>query len=466
MLLTIRTTHRPATDLGYLLHKHPDRFQSWDLSFGKAHVFYPEAGEESCTVALLLEVNAVALSRASRDKSSGDFSLAHYVNDRPYVASSFLANALSRVFGSALNGRCNDRPELVDYPLPLEAEVVALPAGGGESLIRQFFEPLGYEVEVDGRLLDPRFPAWGESRYYRVRLRQETTLQSLLSHLYVLIPALDNSKHYYVGEEEVDKLLAKGGDWLPGHPAREAITRRYLRHRKTYTRQALEQLVGEDQMEVEEQAESQEEKLEAGLSLHEQRHLAVVGQLKAAGVASVADLGCGSGKLLRHLLREKQLERILGFDISWRALEVARTRLRIDEMPPRQRQRIELIHGALTYQDPRLSGFDAAVLVEVIEHLDPQRLEALGRVVFEHARPGVVIVTTPNREYNALFEGMVPGQLRHADHRFEWTRGEFQSWGRGIAQSFGYQVGFHPIGPEAPVHGAPSQMAVFTKTTH
>ena len=125
MLLTISTTHNPATDLGYLLYKHPDRFQSFDLSFGSGHVFYPESSESRCTACLMLDVDPVEMARGRR---RGDNSvLAHYVNDRPYVASSFMSTAISQLFGSALAGRCKDRSELVEQPLPLEATIEVLP---------------------------------------------------------------------------------------------------------------------------------------------------------------------------------------------------------------------------------------------------------------------------------------------------------------------------------------------------
>ncbi|HYX89310.1 MAG TPA: hypothetical protein VE753_08065, partial [Gaiellaceae bacterium] len=141
----------------------------------------------------------------------------------------------------------------------------------------------------------------------------------------------------------------------------------------------------------------------------------------------------------------------------------AQRRLRLDRLAPRQRERVELFQTALTYRDRRLTGFDAAACVEVIEHLDRPRLSAFERVVFEHARPGTVVVTTPNREYNARFDGLPAGSFRHRDHRFEWTRGEFEDWGGELAGRFGYGVRFLPVGPEDPELGPPTQMAVFER---
>jgi len=462
MLLSITTDHQPATDLGYLLHKHPDRLQSFALSFGQAHVFYPAADEGQCTACLLMDIDPVGMVRG-KNRGQGDL-LAHYVNDRPYVASSFLSVAISQVLGSAMAGRCKDRPELASTPLPLTARIDVLPVRGGERFLHELFEPLGYTVEAEGYPLDDQFPAWGNSPYFSVTLRGTTTLSQLLTHLYVLVPVFDNEKHYFVGEDELEKLLAKGEGWLASHPEKEQITRRYLRHRYGLTRQALARLIDVEEAQTppeEQDASAEEASLEQTVSLNDQRHGAVLAALKASGVRSVLDLGCGEGKLLRQLLTENQFEQIVGVDVSIRSLEMAHKRLKLDRLPQHQSERLTLLHGSLIYRDRRLEGFDAAAVVEVIEHLDPPRLSALERAVFEFARPKTVIVTTPNQEYNAMWESLPAGQFRHADHRFEWTRQEFQAWAERIGQTYGYAVRFLPVGPEDEKVGSPTQMGVF-----
>jgi 3' terminal RNA ribose 2'-O-methyltransferase Hen1 len=465
MLLTITNTRSPATDLGYLLHKHPDRFQSFALSFGQAHVFYPEVGEDRCTACLMLDVDPVGMVR--RKNRSQSFMLGHYVNDRPYVASSFLSVAISQVFGSALSGRCKDRPELVETPIPLVARIETLPVRGGEDFLRRVFEPLGYDVAATRHPLDPLFPEWGDSPYFSVTLAGTKTLSELLTHVYVLIPVFDNEKHYFVGEDELEKLLVKGTGWLASHPEKEQITRRYLKHRSTLYRQALARLaeVEESPVDAEDEVTSEkpEERLERPLSLNEERHGAVLAALRASGAQSVLDLGCGEGKLLHELLGDRQFERILGMDVSVQVLERAARGLGYERLPPKQRERIELIHGSLIYRDKRLSGFDAAALVEVIEHLDPPRLAALERVLFEFARPNTVVFTTPNREYNVKWETLPAGKFRHPDHRFEWTRSEFHAWGQRVAGQHGYIVRFLPVGPVDQALGAPTQMGIFER---
>ena len=465
ILLTITTTHRPATDLGFLLHKHPNRFQSYDLSFGRAHAYYPEATEDRCTACLLLDVDPVGIVRG---KGSGEGLLSQYVNDRPYVASSFLRVAISQVYGSALQWRCKDRPDLTTTPIPLSARLDVLPVRGGEKFLRAVFEPLGYTVECERHSLDERFPEWGEGPYFTVTIAKTATLSDLLTHLYVLVPVFDNQKHYFVGDDEMEKLLDKGEGWLGSHPEKEEITRRYLKFHPSLVRQALARLVVEEQpleAEGDEQrpAEGAEDALEKPLSLHEQRLGAVLAALRASGARRVLDLGCGEGKLLRELLKDKQFEEVVGMDVSIRSLETAHDRLKLDRTPEKQAARLKLIHGSLMYRDGRWEGFAAAAVVEVVEHLDPPWLSAFERVVFEFARPRTVVLTTPNQEYNVTWENVGAERLRHPDHRFEWTRQEFRDWAEGIAGRFGYSVRFLPIGPEDVMLGSPTQMGVFTR---
>lgn len=463
MLLTISTTHRPATELGYLLHKHPDRCQTFDLTFGKAHVFYPEASDERCEACLLLDVDPIGLVRGKGDWKDG--LLDQYVNDRPYVASSLMSVAISQVFGSALSGRSKERAELVSTRIPLTATIDVLPVRGGEEMLERVFGPLGYAVTATRHPLDEKFPEWGSSPYYSVKLEQTTTIASLLQHLYVLIPVFDGKKHYYIGTDEVEKLLSKGESWLKEHPEKTTITSRYLSRRQSLIRQALARLVEEeadvtedDDVSIDAEVPVREQR---DLSLHEQRLGAVLATIRASGARRVLDLGCGEGKLLRDLLADQQFTEIVGMDVSVRSLEVAHRRLKLDRLPERQRSRIRLIHGALTYRDERLANFDAAAIVEVIEHLDPPRLKAFERVVFEHARPATLVLTTPNREYNVIWDSLPAGAMRHSDHRFEWSRAEFGDWARAVAERYGYAVRFLPVGPEDSVHGPPSQMAVF-----
>lgn len=460
MTLSATTGDGDARDLGYLLHKHPDRVQSFSLSFGQVHVFYPEATATRCTAALLLDMDPVALSRR-RGQAHATHALEPYVNDRPYAASSHMSTAISKVLGTALSGQCKNRPELVDQPMQLSIHLPVLPCRGGGQWLNELFEPLGYTVESERLPLDPNFEQWGMSRYWNVRLHTTARVTDVLSHLYVLIPVLDDDKHYYISRDEVDKLLRHGQGWLAEHPAHESITRRYLDRRGHLVRQAMAQLQDSDSPEAQE--DQTEAALEKPLSLHQVRLQFVTQTLEALGARRVLDLGCGEGKLIKHLLQSRQFDHILGVDVVHQALKVAARRLKLDKMPPAKQARITLKQGSLVYRDDDLRGYDAAAIVEVIEHMEEDRLDAMEDVVFAHASPTHVIITTPNVEYNAKFEGMAPGSMRHKDHRFEWDRATFETWAKGIAERHQYTVRFEPIGPVDETLGAPSQAAIFSK---
>ncbi len=278
MLLTVTTTHQPATDLGYLLHKHPDRVQEFKQSFGTVTVFYPESTDERCTVALMLDVDPVRLAR-SRGKNAPDFSLAQYVNDRSYAASSLLGVAMADVFSTARSGRCDSRQDLADSAIPLEISIPVLPCRGGPEIAHRLFEPLGWTVEAEPIPLDDAFADWGDSRYVRLRLSGVVRLADALNQLHVLLPVLDESKHYWQGPDEVDKLMRSGEGWLANHPDANLITRRYLGRSGGLTRVALARLaeLGDEVEDAIEPAEDEEvlQPAEKRVPLNAQRHDAV-----------------------------------------------------------------------------------------------------------------------------------------------------------------------------------------------
>ena len=494
MLLTISTTHRPATDLGYLLHKHPGRVQSFPQSSGVAHVFYPQADDERCTVALLLEVDPVALVRGRREGNTG-FPLGRYVNDWPYAASSLLAVALKSVFTTAAAGVCKLRPELVDVPLPLEIGIPALP--GDPALIGRLFTPLGWAVDASTRPVDPEVPGWGDAPVATVILRGTLRLADALHQLYVLLPVLDGGQHYWVADAEVDKLVRAGAGWLAVHPERDLITRRYLAGQRDLTRDALGRLASADGGSVggadsanllvpggEEQADAPSgrspeavpqraaDSLAERVSLRRRRHTAVLDAVRGLHPRVVGDLGCGSGALVADLLALPGVQRVVATDVSAGALTAAVRRLHLDEPADPSAAgahqggpggRIRLFQSALTYRDPRLAGLDVAVLMEVIEHVDVERLPAVERTLFGDAAPSAVVLTTPNVEYNVRYPSLPAGDRRHPDHRFEWTRVEFATWSDRVAVTYGYRVEVRPVGDVDPQVGAPTQLALFTR---
>lgn len=458
MFLTLATDlagiDAPASDFGFLLHKNPARPQAIDVTGGSAHVFYPEATGERCTAAVLLEIDPIGLVRSGRGKAAEGFTLGQYVNDRPYAASSLLAVALGKLFRTAMNGRCDARPELAAGPIPLEVHVPALPCRGGTELAERLFAPLGWTVDARPVPLDPRIPSWGDSRYVDLRLSGVLRLADALNHVYVMLPVLDDAKHYWVGPDEVDKLVRAGAGWLATHPEKDLISHRYLAHRRHLTDTALERLAEADGVELVEEAPGSP-------SLAVERRAAVVGVLRELGARRIADIGCGEGALVGELLKDPMIGELIATDVSARALVAAKRPLHYDDLPDRQRDRLRFLQSSVTYADHRLAGLDAAVLMEVVEHVDPPRLPALAKAVFQTAHPGAVIVTTPNSEYNVRFPSFAAGNFRHPDHRFEWTRAEFETWSREVADRYGYTVEFRGVGPVDPDLGAPTQLAVF-----
>ncbi len=453
-----------ATDLGFLLHKHPDKAQSFEVAVGTAHVLWPEATAERSTIALLLEVDPIALVRGKGSRGGDGFSLSQYVNDRPYAASSMLSVALGKVFRTAMTGRCDARPDLAGLPVPLEVHVPALPTRGGAELVERLFAPVGWTVTATPIALDPQVTRWGDSPYVDLRLSGMLPVADALTQLYVLMPVLDDSKHYWVSTDEVDKLMRAGGSWLAAHPERDLITRRYLGHHRTLVQSAVRRLAEVDDTEPEaldNAAPDDPEEREPPLA--QLRKAAVIAALRAEGATSVVDLGCGEGALLRDLVRDPTFSKVLGVDVSHRALELAVRRLQLDRMPDTQRARLELVQSSALYRDDRLNGHDAVVLMEVIEHVDAARLPALERNVFASARPTSVLVTTPNAEHNVRYEFLPAGTMRHRDHRFEWTRRQFRAWADETAATHGYAVRYLAVGEDDPEVGPPTQMAVFRR---
>jgi len=459
MLLTITYSGRNTTDLGYLLYKNPCHPQTFDLSYGKAHVFYPEVSDERTTVALLLDIDPVDLARGRTGLGLFD-----YVNDRPYVSSSFMSTAIAKVFGTAMTGRADEHQALSDSSLDLTASVAMLPCRSEQGMLNRVFEPLGYEVRYETFVSDERFPGWGESRYVNLTIRGNVRLRDLLKHIYVLLPVFDRQKHYWIGEDEVEKLLRNGKDWLPSHPERTYIADRYLKNYRSLVNLALSRLEAADidSGESTSASDTVESLHEKKPRLNARRLDSVVETLKDCGARSVIDIGCGDGSLLNLLIKERGFTRIAGVDVSPSALQRAGERLKLDHAGDSMLERVELFQGSLTYRDSRFEGYDAACVIEVIEHLDIPRLVVFERVLFEHARPPVVVLTTPNREYNVKYQSLHDGDLRNVDHRFEWTREEFRRWAMETAKKFGYAVRFSEIGDTDEVLGAPTQMGVFT----
>lgn len=453
MYISLTVTGPHAADLNHLVHKHPDRVHERELAVGRATVFTSELSAERATVVLLLEIDPIGLVRGTHAVKES-FTLGQYVNDRPYAASSLLASALRKSFSSAIAGTSLARPEAAIADLPIIVHLPALPSTGGVALLRDLFEPLGWTVAATELPLDPEIPEWGPSRLLDATLTVRAPLSRALRQIFLLLPVLDDAKHYWVDHTEGDTLIRLGDGWLAEHPLSELIMRRSLAHQAGFV-DATRALLGTG-------TDTAAPPRPAG-ALARVRRDGMLEALRGLGVTSIIDMGCGQGALLRVLLNDPRFARVLGADVSATALAQAERALDLEHMPDAKRARLQLVQSSVTYRDDRLTGFDACVLMEVIEHLDPDRLPSLERSVFVHARPRHVLISTPNAEFNALYPSLAAGAFRHTDHRFEWTRAEFAAWADAVAARRGYTVRYAALGEVDATLGAPTQLAIFTE---
>jgi 3'' terminal RNA ribose 2''-O-methyltransferase Hen1 len=430
--LSIATTRPKAADLGFILYKHPDRVFRSDSSRNKnlkAVGFYPEAGDERCEFVLLVEVDPVERVRGL----AWNGGIAQYVEPLPFLASSYMSQAISLCLRSAMNGIVSSKDPSEDARLramavehwPLEIKVS--PIRTSPALIERMFQPLGWEVTIDSMPLDvPGVER--DNALHTVTLKGSSTVQDALTQLYVLLPALDPVRHYFYDEAEVAKLLEKSRNWLETHPARNLIVGRYLSKSRELREAAMSQF--EEAVEAPQEAAIE-------VSAHSARHMRIAEAVSAMGDVRIVDLGCGEGKLLSRLAFLPGKIEIVGVEPSLRDLEKARKNL--SRNPARQMDpRVKLRHGSIAYADDSLRNFDVAILSEVIEHIDPERLDHAERCVFGFMKPEVVIVTTPNAGFNTVF-GLSDGEFRHRDHRFEWSVDEATDWCRRVAATYGYE---------------------------
>ena len=458
-----------AEDFSYLLHKHPNKLFRKELGgFGEVFVYYPVADDGRASASLTVLIDT---ARGGKGRSRMPEEATQYVGDWAYASGTVLATALRVAFATALGGRCQDKPDAVGCPMHLTAVLPAVRARGGEDAVRRLFAPLGYEVTTTSEDADPEYPEWGESRALGVRLVGDVTLHALLTHLYLLLPCLDTSRYHHVGDAEVDKLLRHGEGWLDDHPERGRILSHYLRGKRGLidaANTALAERAPEATEATEDEPEDEggatplavdtEAARERPLRLLDHRLTAVLGALRAEPACrSVVDLGCGEGVLVRAMLAQGDIESVVGIDPAPTALTRALRRVKYDK-------RFRALQGSAFHLEDAAVGKDAVVLMEVIEHIEPSRLAWVEEMVWGRLGTRRVVVTTPNREYNARFEWVAEGGVRHHDHRFEWTREEFLVWARRVAEAYGYSVEVTGVGAVDEEVGPPTQMAVFRRS--
>jgi 3' terminal RNA ribose 2'-O-methyltransferase Hen1 len=444
------------------------------MSFGEGYVYFQENPQGDNSLSLLVDVDPLATVQGRGQLSHMD---GLYVNDRAYVPSSLLTSALTKAFGTALSGRCKERPELASTPIDWTVSVPVVTSDWRTEILWSLFGPLGYEVrmahvEREGHRSSHPDVA---SDLTGVKLCTTATMREVLSHLVVLIQVLDQDNHRWLDEQDLDPFMRRVEGWLPEHPYGMFILKRALKHQKHLIKAVIAKFpaIVDSQARISSinsemwDASQLEEYADQPLSLNRQRFAVVQELIERLQPRSLVDLGCGDGSFIGFLANGALLhpmERIIGMDVS--ASELARAKTRMEHLSslPGRRTPVEWLLGSLLYRDPRIKGLDMAILIEVIEHIDPWRLPALERQVFGEGGYASIVVTTPNREFNLIYGLSEEHSLRHRDHRFEWTRQEFQEWVQKIASQYGYEWQIQGIGTVSLDHGSPSQMVLFQKS--
>lgn len=451
MLLTLRVTGPHAADLQVLLDKSPDKLHSTSLPLGVVHVFFPEASPDAATVALLVNVDAVAWSS---NESPAGFALANAAT---------LSAAIAHVFSMALAARSPARPDLVTAMLPIEVRLSSFAVSRGTDDARALFAPLGYDVEVTEDALVESSTTQEHLVRHSVRLTKLAPLYEVLSHMYVLGPIVDDHAADPVLTAEREALLLHAEGAARGHPLAERITQAYAMRRTSETSAAVERLLVADSLGAPTNADA----TNVPTLLDDARIDAIVYELREVAAQSVVDLGCGDGKLLARLVREKALTRIVGLDVSYRLLDAASARMKLDRRGTKKSERLELLHGSLFYADSRLRGFDAAVLADVLQHVAADRLGDIEHVVFHDAQPKTIIVMMNGSGVWGAGSRRLPEAPNAQPAREQsaptdphaWSTNQFDAWASGVSERCGYRVRLLSIGSSH----LPTRMAVFSR---
>lgn len=466
MLFTLTCTGPHAPRLPELFNRNPQELHTVTLSAGRVHLFFPELTSERVTAAFLLDLEPAGVERRPRGGMHAPKLVADILHDRAYISSATLISALGPLLEPILEPCGKTARAGCQQSLPLEAHLHAVTCRrGGVALLQRLFVPLGFELHAEP--LVPMAQQGGGSYVWQLVLKRECPLQVFLRHLYLLTAVMDDDAPEWEREDEAERLLTLGETWLSDHPEQAWILERGRSIRRRLLHPGLEPLLsmaGERPVDRLRALEpGLEARLEAGLNLVSRRLQAVVRVLEQQRISRVGDLGCGEGRLLKELLARPQFKRIVGLDVAVECLERASRRLRLDQLPEAQADRVQLLHGSVLYYDKRLEGLEALTLLEVLEHIDPEKLPLVEEVLFEGLRPPLVIVTTPNQSFNGRLEGLLAGQLRHSDHRFEWTREQARRWAEGVSYRHSYRFQLEELGERDLEVGAPTVMVIFQR---
>jgi 3' terminal RNA ribose 2'-O-methyltransferase Hen1 len=445
MQLTIQASGDNVQAISYLLAKNPNNLYERNHKGHLVRLFYSKFTETELEVTIFVTPDPIEMVK----NNSNSYDITHYINDREFAVSSIFCSFIRSALGTALNGQPKEEHlKWVNHPFSFNFEFGPVVSSLSDEKLMNLFEPIGYEVTINRPEIEYSFPIKTKSSARYLSIKGMKTLQEGLRHLFVLIPVIDNYKHYFIDEKEIEKLERYGEGWLEQHPLRDLIYRQALRFKEIYS--------------LVENSSKDEKKVEPvkKVRLNELRYEKIVNAVSQMKPRSVVDFGSGEGKLSVQLGFVEGITEILAVEpsesASLKALE------RFNKVKNKEKFVIpELLWGSLFYYDERLKDKDVIILCEVIEHIDETRLPKAMDTLLHDYQPGALIITTPNREYNELYD--MEEHLRHNDHRFEWTRAEFRQWCTERNYSNDYELLFDGIGEEHPSHGFPTQMCIFKR---
>ncbi|WP_042142009.1 methyltransferase domain-containing protein [Paucisalibacillus sp. EB02] len=446
MQLTIHATGSNVEVISYLLAKNPNNLYERSNNGHLVRMFYNKFTSEEVEVTFFVTPDPINLSR----NSSENYDITSYINDREFVVSSIFCSFLRSALGTALNGKPKEEyASWVNHAFNFQFSFGPLTSDLSDKQIIDLFAPLGYEVEITYGKVDYQVNIKSKSTARFVTLKGLTTLQNGIRQIFMLIPVLDNYKHYYIDEKEIEKIERYGEGWMDTHPQREFILRRALRFKELL-----------DSVEMDAKSKSEGKAAEKRVRLNDLRYEKIIDYIKnLTNRESIVDFGSGEGKLSVRLGFVKGVKEILAVEPS----EVAALKAlkRFEELRGKENfLQPTPVMGSLFYFDERLKSKDVIVLCEVIEHIDEYRLPKIMGTILREYKPKTLIITTPNQEYNQVYD--MGKEYRHSDHRFEWTRVEFQEWCNSHNPG-SYELTFEGIGEEHPTFGYPTQMGMFTR---
>ncbi|AYV66644.1 MULTISPECIES: methyltransferase domain-containing protein [Niallia] len=449
MQISLKVYGEHARMVSHLIAKNPHNLYERKEKGGLVRIVFTKNEEHEVQILFFVTVDNMELTKNQTNFSS----ITHYINDRESAVSSIFCSVLRKAVGTALNGKPKDEfKEWVNYSFPLEITFGPLSTKLTNHELAELFEPLGYELTIEnGKVLLPKSFAKKSSAKF-ITLKAKQTIQDCFRHLFVLIPVMDQYKHYYIDEKEVDKLKRYGEGWLSSHPKRNEIIKESL---------VFSDLIEKSRLIESKPSEEKQAPLTKKKSLNQWRYEKIIETVKKLPHNSrIVDMGAGEGKLTAQLGFISGIEELIAVDPSER--EQLKAKKRIEALVDKPDFLLPTFKwGSLFYYDSELEKKDIFILCEVIEHIDENRLGKVFDTIFTKYKPYHVIVTTPNQDYNAVYD--MNEAKRHSDHRFEWTQQQFEEWTKYWESHANYKVQIDGIGEYIEGYGYPTQMAIFSQ---